>query len=208
MCDWESRLVAWLDRELPEDEAADVGRHLEMCAECRERARAYECTSIAFNAYFDAACRVEERPRTSPPKMVIVGVGAIAAVAVFALLARHPHRLVTNESMRVLEATDPRASVSKVASLAASPSQTGPIKVSSTQKARRRSLIAALQKQDADRLPTGPAVQITIPAEAVLPPGAAPAGETFLLDLSIAPDGSTEGIRVRTQLAGFERTEP
>jgi Putative zinc-finger len=206
MCDSEDRSVAWLDRELPEDEAADFDRHLEMCAECRKRADAYERTSIEFNAYCDAVSRVDERPRMLPRKTVMLGAGAVAAVVVFALLARYPHRPVTNQPMR--EETDPLASAGKAASPSASPSQTSPIKMSSTRRGRRRDLIAASQKQDTNLLPTGPAVQITIPAEAVLPPGAAPAGENFLVDLSIAPDGSTEGIRVRTQLTGFERTQP
>jgi anti-sigma factor RsiW len=209
MCDWEDRLVAWLDRELPEDEAADVSRHLEMCAECRKRADAYECTSIAFNAYLDAVSRVDGRPRMLPRKTVMLGAGVVAAVAVFALLARYPHRPVTNEPLRALEETDPRPSVGKAASPpSASPSHTGLVKEGATRRGRRRDLIAASQKQDANLLPTGPAVEITIPAEALLPPGAAPAGENFLVDLSIAPDGSTEGIRVRTQLTGFERTQP
>jgi Putative zinc-finger len=208
MCDWEDRLVAWLDRELPEDEAADVSRHWEMCAECRRRADAYECTSIAFNAYLDAVSRVDERPRALSPKMVMLGAGVVAAVAVFALLARNPHRPVTNEPLRALEETNSRASAGKAASSSASPSHTGLVKEGATRRGRRRDLIAPLQEQHANLLPTGPAVEITIPAEALLPPGAAPAGENFLVDLSIAPDGSTEGIRVRTQLTGFERTQP
>jgi Putative zinc-finger len=208
MCDWEDRLVAWLDRELPEDEAADVQRHLKLCAECRKRADAYERTSIEFNAYCDAVSRVDERPRMLSRKTAMLGAGAVAAVVAFALLARYPHRPVTNQPMRALEETDPRASAGKAASPSASPSQTSPIKVSSSRRGRRRDLIAASQKQDANLLPTGPAVQITIPAEAVLPPGAAPAGENFLVDLSIAPDGSTQRIWVSTQLTGFERTQP
>ena len=37
MCDFSGKLVAWLDRELPAEEAADVERHLEACTECRSR---------------------------------------------------------------------------------------------------------------------------------------------------------------------------
>jgi anti-sigma factor RsiW len=209
MCDWEDRLVAWLDRELPEGEADDVSRHLEMCAECRKQAEAYKRTSIALSAYCDAVSRVHERhPRTFPPKMAVLGAGAVAAVVVFAFLARYPHRPVTNEPLRAMEEADPRPSVGKVANSPASPSHTGPVKASSTRRGRRRDLIAASQKQDGNLVPTGPAVEITIPAEAVLPPGAAPAGESFLVEMTIAPDGSTEGIRVRAQLTGFERTQP
>jgi hypothetical protein len=42
-----------------------------------------------------------------------------------------------------------------------------------------------------------PAIEITIPAEAVLPPGAAPAGATFVADVTIASDGSAQQFRLR-----------
>ena len=37
MCDFSGNLVAWMDGELAGDEAAEVERHVEACAECRER---------------------------------------------------------------------------------------------------------------------------------------------------------------------------
>ena len=45
--------------------------------------------------------------------------------------------------------------------------------------------------------PTETAVEIAIPAEAVLPPGAMPEGMNFIAELSIAPDGSVKQIRLR-----------
>ena len=45
MCEFSGKLIAWMDRELPESEAADVERHLGACAECRERLAAYKQVS-------------------------------------------------------------------------------------------------------------------------------------------------------------------
>ena len=54
MCDFSGRLVAWMDRELPENEAADAERHLQDCSECRRRVDAYSQVSRAFIAHCDA----------------------------------------------------------------------------------------------------------------------------------------------------------
>jgi len=42
-----------------------------------------------------------------------------------------------------------------------------------------------------------PAIQIAIPADAMFPPGAVPEGFTFLANLSVAPDGSVQGVRLQ-----------
>jgi hypothetical protein len=41
------------------------------------------------------------------------------------------------------------------------------------------------------------AIQIAIPAEAMFPPGAMPAGINFVADMRIALDGSVQQIRLR-----------
>ena len=63
MCDFSGKLIAWLDRELPDNEAADVERHLRACSECRSRVDAYEQVSSAFDAYCEAAIRANLHPR-------------------------------------------------------------------------------------------------------------------------------------------------
>jgi hypothetical protein len=206
MCDFDGRLVAWLDRELPEDEAADIERHLKVCAECRRRAEAYERTSIAFNAYCDAVSAVAGGRRALPPKMAVLGAGALAAIVVLTLLARHPRTeaIPPQPHVSAQDGNAPTAVVQRI-DASTSPSQPAPSNEGSIRKGRQRHFVAAEQKQDANLLPAGPAVEIDIPAEAVLPPGAAVAGENFVVDLSIAPDGSAQGIRLRPQLIGLER---
>jgi hypothetical protein len=204
MCNFDGRLVAWLDRELPADEAADIERHLKMCAECRKRADAYERASAAFNTYCNALSAAKTHPRTLRPKLA--AVGAVAAVLALAFLAHYSRTQIAPPQPQVsaVEATGPRTAPVGRATAAASPRQLSPIQESSIRKVHRQNLVAAAQRQDANPLPAGPTVQITIPAEAVLPPGAALAGENFVVDFSIAPDGSAQGIRLQTQLTGFE----
>jgi anti-sigma factor RsiW len=50
------KLMAWLDRELSDAEAAAVERHVRACTECASRAEAYRQTSMAFEAYCEACC--------------------------------------------------------------------------------------------------------------------------------------------------------
>jgi hypothetical protein len=44
--------------------------------------------------------------------------------------------------------------------------------------------------------PSEPAVEIIIPAEAMYPPGAVPAGFSFIADVSFAADGSPHALRL------------
>ena len=212
MCDFDGQLIAWLDGELPESEAAHVERHLKMCAECRKGAEVYKRTSIAFNAYCDAVSAVVERRRTLGRKMVVLGAGAVAALLVLAFLAQYPRALVMRPQSHVSdqEVKGPRPAPAKAVTAPTGLSQALQMSGSFPRRVRPRHIVAAVQAQDANLFPAGPAVQIAIPAEAVLPPGAAVAGENFVVDLSIAPDGSAEGIRLRPQLAGLERrgTQP
>jgi hypothetical protein len=55
-----------------------------------------------------------------------------------------------------------------------------------------------------------PAIEIAFPADEMFAPGAVPDGIQFVADVTIAPDGSAERLRLRPRLAGFERrtTQP
>jgi anti-sigma factor RsiW len=50
------KLMAWLDGELPNAEAAAVERHVRACTECTTRAAAYRQTSMEFAAYCEGCC--------------------------------------------------------------------------------------------------------------------------------------------------------
>jgi anti-sigma factor RsiW len=195
MCDLSGRLIAWLDRELREDEAADVERHLRACAECRSQVAAFEQVSGTFDAYCDAVIASNVRRRL--PRWVPVWSGAAAAVAAALLLAfprapvepfvRHPAVIAVPPAIFRETAPPP------------------------TKTVRRRHATPRVQSQNANVLPAaGPAIQIAIPAEGMFPPGAVPDGISFTADLSIAADGSAQRLRLQPRLVGFERraTQP
>jgi hypothetical protein len=140
-------------------------------------------------------------------KFVALGIGALAAAAVLAFVALHPQAQVTRPQPRFTAPTTrvPRTVLAESPNLTpreANSKGSQPVRRTSAYRARSRNALA--QVSSTSYLP-GPAVQIDIPADAVLPPGAAPAGTNFVIDFSVAPDGSTQPIRVTPQLAGFER---
>ena len=66
MCELTERLIAWLDHELPENEARDVERHIQACAECRSRLDTYKEVDRVFDAYCDKAMESAAPRRLSP----------------------------------------------------------------------------------------------------------------------------------------------
>jgi hypothetical protein len=193
MCDLSARLVAWLDHELPEDEAADVERHLPVCKECQSYVNAYEKVGESLDAYFDAvmASKVRREQRGWMP--ALLGAAGVTA----AVLLIFPHARV--EPPRLHSAA---AAPQPTIALEPPPASVTPIEI---KRLRRRRVIAPAQAQDVNWPSAGAAIQIAIPAEAILPPGAIPEGVNFLADITIAADGSAEGLRLRPRLAGFQR---
>jgi hypothetical protein len=206
MCEFSGKLTAWMDHELAAEDATDVTRHLETCAECRARVEAYSRVTTTFEEYCDAYCDavMESRPRRKVRRRVLkvwegAALAAAAVAALFLLAARahvqlSPNRPpaqvagapTTSQPPRITEAHQAMAPVS------VSPEQTGQTS-------------ALPPGYDANAFPTGPALEIAFPADAVLPPGAVPDGVGFTADVTIAPDGSAQQIRLRPQLTEFER---
>jgi anti-sigma factor RsiW len=188
MCDFSGRLIAWLDRELPEEEAADVERHLQECAQCRGRLAAYEQVSGAFHAYCDSI--VASRPRRRLPRWAALASGAVAAAAV--LFLAFPRARVERGAPLIPPAAAPSAAIV----------ETAPVPITAVP---RRHTAARRRYQEANLPPAGHDIQITIPADAIFPPGAVPEGVNFTADVTIAPDGSARQIRLQPRLTGFER---
>ena len=200
MCDFSARLMAWLDGELPENEAGDVERHLELCPQCRVRVESYRQVSGAFEAYcnshYDAIMGSAPRRKSSRRVLTIweaAGLTAAAAAALFLLAARSRVQL------------SPPAFVEPAANTAtaSSPNQTHDVE-------KHARAAPKSQLEEIGLAPAEPALEIAIPADAILPPGAAPEGISFDADITIAPDGSAQQIRLRPQLTEFERrpTQP
>jgi hypothetical protein len=222
MCDYSGKLtgklIAWLDRELPAEEAAEVERHLAGCSECRSDAETYKLVSGEIDAYCDAAI-TSSGPRVAHRWVPVASAaGAVAAVVILFLAMPGAH--VQPSPFHAPQAARPRAAQSVIASSPAAVVTGVPASLSSIQKTHRRlSAIPAFirkanpapaQNQNANLQLDEPMIQIAIPADEMFPPGAVPEGMHFVADLTIGPDGSAERLRLRPRLAGFERrtTQP
>jgi hypothetical protein len=179
MCDFSGRLVAWMDRELPDDEAADVERHVRDCSECRRRVDAYEKVSRAFVAHCDAATRGKTRRRV-PHWMPVLSSAAAAAVLLLVFQPASVKQIPVRP--RVAD-----ASPATVLGTASSP----------VKRVHRRHVIAPMKTPNANWALPEPAIQIALPVAAMFPPGAVPEGITFIADLSMAVDGSVQGLRLQ-----------
>ncbi len=212
MCEFSQRLIAWLDHELPVEEALKVELHLDACAECGRDLRTYEQLSSTIDAYCDAAME-SGAPRSEPRwKPALLGAGAVAAVLALVLVS--PQGRVRKSPANATLAAAP-ASASRVAAevrvplnsaipSAARSSFRTSVESTGLPKQENLSSITAREKTafsaaalGADWRSPEPAIQITIPADAVLPPGAAPEGVSFVAEVSIAPDGSAQQIVVQ-----------
>jgi len=180
MCDYSGKLVAWMDRELLDDEAADVDRHVTACAECRRRIEAYEQVSAGFVAYCAAAVEQKTSSRLRHWVPVLSGVATAVALSVVCFL-RVPVKQIP---VRPQEAVASPASVIETAPRLA--------KAIHQRRPAPRTKMAS-----ASWTPAEPAIQIVIPAEAMFPPGAVPEGINFVAELDIAADGSAQGLRLQ-----------
>jgi len=214
MCDFAGTLIAWLDGELGIGDAADVERHLQLCVECRSRVEAYGQVSRAFEAYCDAYCQAAmaaPSPRLSRRTLTVSAVAAVAAAVAALFLFASPGRVrLSLARTPALKATS--SIISESATQVAAQAQSASPSVQNLPELERRHA-AEPTRRAAPRPrfaqthwpPAPPAVEIAIPADAIFPPGAAPEGVSFAADVTIAPDGSAQQIRLRPQLTEFER---
>jgi anti-sigma factor RsiW len=187
MCDLSDKLVAWVDHELAHQEAADLEQHLHGCAECRRGVAAYKQISEAINEYCDAAIESPVGvafPRRTP--VLFAAAAALAWLLVFPRVAIERHPAPTQVAAG--SAVVPEAPLKTT--LAASPFVV-------QKRVHKRRFTAPAQVQNANWIPSEPAIQIAIPAEAMFAPGAVPQGVSFSADLTIAADGSAQQLRLR-----------
>lgn len=183
MCDLSGKLVAWIDAELGENDAAEVERHIQNCGECRSRVEAYGDVSRLVVTY----CEVHEvgaAPRKLPRWVpALAGMAAAAAVLLFILRPAPVRRAPV-----VAQVANPVPALALGAT-----SAPGKAKAKTV---HRRHEHAAERNVNAAWAFAGPDIQVSIPAEAMFPPGAAPEGAIFRANLSVASDGSVQGLRL------------
>jgi Putative zinc-finger len=235
MCDFRGKLIAWMDGELGESDAADVERHVRACGECRERLAVYERASGAFAAYCEATFTARTRPegvfRQALGTCLVAGVAAAAAIAVLLLwprepVAQTPARLTP--AARTMHGPEEGANGRSVGARAVmsvrAETAMPAARARNTANKARRTYASQVSPEDspgsqrqitrasgpstsesADAFPAAPPIPIVIPADAMFPPGAFPPGITFSADLTISADGSPERLAMRARLAEFER---
>lgn len=209
MCEYSNRLISLLDRELPAEEAVKVELHLETCDECREQIGVFAKVSREVDAYCHETMALNAR--RVAPTWASVTIAAGVVTAVLALFLAWPRA-------RVTPATIPLPPVAAANSLAVAGNEM-PVAAPLVHQFHRRRAgteglsLAPVQRKDsapAQRIaaydsPEEPMIQIAIPADEIFPPGAVPEGVNFIADLTIAADGTAEGMRLRPMLAEFER---
>jgi anti-sigma factor RsiW len=206
MCEFSGKLVAWLDHEVPFEQAAELERHLEGCSECRSSVDAYKRASGEFGAYCDEIMESQARQGTTSLAQVALAIGAVAAI--LALILAPPRTRVEPPAFHRLQAV---SAVSPAIIAQGMPAAVAPVPIvhrrHAATPARNQDVNStAASGQDAYLPREEPAIQIAIPADEMFPPGAVPEGMHFVADLTIAADGSAERLRMSPRLAGVERS--
>jgi hypothetical protein len=174
MCEYSGRLIAWLDRELPDEEATNVEWHVGQCAECRQAVRAYEGVSGAFLACYEASYCGKAAGLPSRAKAAVWMIGGLAAAAVWVvLLLVHPR----TEQLSIGVPSPPHApQIAFEMPLAPAPM----VHVNSMRTAAQAPVGSPVRPP---WIAVEPTVEVALPAEALFPPGAVPPGFSFIADV-------------------------
>jgi Putative zinc-finger len=199
MCDFPGRLVAWLDGEMPEGEAAEVRRHVQSCVECRSRVDTYERVSKSVNAYCHEAVATKVHRRAVRWELVLSAAAVVGIALLMAFSRAHVEQTQAQQSVAAAPSLHDAAAVGSAARVF----ETAP---ASEKKIHRRRAAVPARIQNTNWAAAEPGIQIAIPADAMFPPGAVPEGINFVAEVSIAPDGSAQGLRLQPRLVGMERT--
>lgn len=182
MCEFESRLVAWIDGELDADVALEMERHVRICDLCSAKASEYREVSKAFAALCAAMPVQRNSSRLRWAAMSAAALAAAAAVVLWML----------PKPVEQLPTVTP-----KVAPAPAIAFETQPQTLPAQAKTVARHRVHPPAEIPQARWASEPSIEIAIPGDAMFAPGAIPTGITFAADLSIGADGSPRALRVR-----------
>jgi hypothetical protein len=176
MCEFSSKLIPWLDQELPPAEAEALDLHLAECCACRDQADSFRNVSDAFALHIREAAALQAR---SNRRWFLVPA-AIAAGAVLAAFLLTPRQLPKVHPAIPQRAAQAPAIAQNVAVTVA--------------KAARQHVHRHIPKPAAPWIPAEPTIQVLIPADSLFPPGALPEGVGFVADFRLTSDGSPGGL--------------
>lgn len=194
MSDRSNQLISWLDGELPEQEAAELERHVHECEECRRLVDVYKGLDESLETYCDAV--VESRTRGAQLRRWMPAL--IAAAAAVVLLLLYPRNRVEHRPSEPPQATalHPAVLEAPLKGLVEAPVlRVVPAPIG--RHVRKPYSAVPLQSLNANWAPTEPTIQIAIPAEAMFAPGAVPQGVSFAAELRLAADGSAQQLRLQ-----------
>ena len=183
MCEFDAKLIAWIDGELDADASRQMEDHLESCEVCAAKAAGYREVSQAFAAYYDLP---PAEKQSAKPRRVALYAGSIAAAAaatVVWMLSSLPS-IPPPASPKTAEPAPAIAFVKVPA-----------VPIATT--IRRARSVHSVAAAEPERIAAQPTIEIAIPADEIFAPGAFPAGFAFAADLSIRGDGSPEALRIR-----------
>jgi hypothetical protein len=221
MCDDSKRLIAWMDGELGESEAAEVEQHVKTCAACRECVASYEAASRQFASYYIATTQARVKPiakhRAPMWVPVVTAVAAVAAMLAIAFVVRTAKQAPTiqqaaaapaksnagMEPLVVHPLVKQDGTADKEITKAAFPQGLRPrIARVRSGTAESHALIqnvsgAGSRSAKTEWAMAEPAIQIAIPADAMFPPGAVPEGVTYIANVSLGGSASVQGLGIQ-----------
>jgi anti-sigma factor RsiW len=186
MMETHPNLSAWLDDELPVNEATAVARHVESCEVCSRECTLIREASTGLQQYCDATLTAHlAKPKATRWVPALAAFAALLAIAIFLALPRK-------------RSVAPTQIPAPVASAAPAPVQSLQPQSPVVHKHVHRNRTVSVPQQPAVSWPaTDTAVEIAIPADAVFAPGALPEGTRLLGEMRFAPDGTLREIRLR-----------
>jgi|SRR5579862_6931874 len=165
MCEYTGRLVAWLDGELPDEEAGRVEGHVGQCAECRKAVRAYDEVSRAFLECCEMAGSSPKKPHRLRWATALGGLAAAAAMVAAVMVAAIVSMQPPVEKLSYHPPLPPPAPV---------------ITARARIPVRRHAVPVRAARP---WMASEPVVQVALPADALFPPGAVPEGFSFIADV-------------------------
>ena len=202
MCEYSKRLIAWMDGELAESEAAEVEQHVRACPACGKCVSACEEICREFAAYYAAFTQtrpVARRQKVSGWVPIAASVAAVAAMLMIAFMTRSAKQVPTIQQKAAISSTVETSPIAHavLASPSAAEDHYRPYRQQKAIRVGQPRRTTKLESRKAEWAMIEPAIQIAIPAEAMFPPGAVPEGVTYIANVSLGPDGLVQGIRLQ-----------
>lgn len=182
MCEFSTKIVAWLDQELPADEAVALEQHVAACSECRELTDRCQEASRAFALCVEGVPVLETGHARNRKVLLAASAVVAASVALFLIVPRHP----VDPALRI-QVSAPAAPAIVL------PARPSPSLAAVSKPRSVKRTAAPVQTW----MPVEPTISIAIPSDALFPPGAVPEGFAFVGDLSLAADGTPALIAFR-----------